>query len=224
LLFSNTIQLNLELPKMLQKKPIEAERGLLRNLRHLHPYQTMMYMAMVGSGFLFTLILIFYSVQRIGMQEVTTNLQVPKTFFASTAVMLLSAVAMKLAHLYSQKDNLKKCTYMLLSVLVLAIAFSVFQVLGWIDFYGSAFKVPSKNMNTSYVYFLTGIHMFHVLLAIGFLIYVLVPFLKNSRNAVKELILVTNPYQKKKMNMLFVFWYYVDVVWLVLFFYFALTF
>jgi cytochrome c oxidase subunit III len=209
---------------MLEKKPIEAERGLLRNLRRLHPYQTMMYMAMVGSGFLFMMILVFFTAQRIGSSETVLNISLPKTFFASTAVMLLSAVTMKLAHLYSQKDNLKKCTYMLMSVLVLAIAFSVFQVIGWIDFYETAFKVPAKNMATSYVYFLTAIHMFHVLLAIGFLMYVLVPFLKNSRNVVKELILVTNPYQKKKMNMLFVFWYYVDVVWLVLFFYFALTF
>lgn len=209
---------------MLEKRPIVAERGLLRNLRRLHPYQTMMYMAMVGSGFLFTLILVFYSAQRLSMQDVTTNIKVPKTFFASTAVMLLSAVAMKLAHMYSQRDKLKKCTYMLISVLALAIAFSVFQVIGWLDFYDSAFRVPAKNMSTSYVYFLTGIHMFHVILAIGFLMYVLIPFLKNSRNVVNELILVTNPYQKKKMNMLFVFWYYVDVVWLVLFFYFALTF
>jgi cytochrome c oxidase subunit III len=209
---------------MLEKKPIVAEKGLLRNLRHLHPYQTMMYMAMIGSGFLFAVILVFYSAQRLSMQEVITNIQLPKTFFASTAIMLLSAVAMKLAHIYSQKDLLKKCTYMLISVLVLAIAFSVLQVIGWIDFYQEAFKVPSKNMSTSYVYFLTGIHMFHVLLAIGFLMYVLIPFLRNSRNVVKELILVTNPYQKKKMNMLFIFWYYVDVVWLVLFFYFALTF
>jgi cytochrome c oxidase subunit 3 len=209
---------------MLEKKPIVAERGLLRNLRHLHPYQTMMYMAMIGSGFLFTVILIAYTARRISSPDASFHISIPKAFFASTAVMLLSAVAMKLAHIYSQKDQLKKCTYMLVSVLVLAISFSVFQVIGWLEFYELAFKVPAKNMATSYVYFLTGIHMFHVLLAIGFLMYVLIPFVKNSRNVVNELILVTNPYQKKKMNMLFVFWYYIDVVWLVLFFYFAITF
>jgi len=210
--------------QMLQKKPIEAEKGLLRNLRHLHPYQTMMYMAMIGSGFLFAVILIFYSVQRISMQNVTMDIKLPKTFFVSTSLMLLSAVAMKLAHSYVQKDMLKKCSNMLLVALVMALSFLFLQVLGWVDFYRNGFNVPQKNMSISYIYFLTGIHMFHVLLAIGFLIYVLVPFLKNSRNVVKELILVTNPYQKKKMNMLFVFWYYVDVVWLVLFFYFAITF
>lgn len=209
---------------MLQKKPIEVERGLFHNLRRLHPYQTMMYMAMVGSGFLFALILVFYSAQRIGMGDSTANVQMPKSFFASTAVMLLSAVSMKLAHTYVQKDQLKKCSRMLLVTLVMALTFSILQVMGWINFYQHAFIIPQKNMSASYVYFLTGIHMFHVLLAIAFLVYVLVPFVKNSRDVVNELILVTNPYQKKKMNMLFVFWYYVDVVWLVLFFYFAITF
>ena len=186
--------------------------------------QTMMYMAMVGSGFLFLVMLVSYTAQRFQSDNILLHIQLPKAFFVSTAVMLLSAGAIKLAKTYSQKDKLKKCTWMLISVLALAIMFSVFQVFGWLEFYKNGFAVPTKNVASSYVYVLSGIHMFHVLMAIGFLLYVLIPFYKNSRNVVNELILVTNPYQKKKMNMLFVFWSYVDVVWLVMFFYFAITF
>lgn len=207
-----------------KKKSIVVEKGFFQNLRRLHPYQTMMYMAMVGSGFLFLVMLVSYTAQRFQSDNISLNIQLPKAFFVSTAVMLLSAGAIKLARTYSQKDKLKKCTWMLVSALILAITFSVFQVFGWLEFYKSGFAVPTKNVASSYVYVLSGIHMFHVLLAIGFLLYVLIPFYKNSQNVVNELILVTNPYQKKKMNMLFVFWSYVDVVWLVMFFYFAITF
>lgn len=209
---------------MLEKRPIVVERGFLQNLRRLHPYQTMMYMAMVGSGFLFLVMLVSYTAQRFQSDNILLNIHLPKSFFVSTALMLLSAAAIKLARKYSQKDKLKKCTWMLGSVLLLAVAFTVFQVIGWLEFYRSGFGAPTKNVASTYVYVLSGIHMFHVLLGIGFLLYVFIPFLKNSRNVVTELILVTNPYQKKKMNMLFVFWNYIDVVWLVMFFYFAITF
>lgn len=209
---------------MLEKKPIVQEKGLLQNLRRLHPYQTMMYMAMVGSGFLFLIMLVSYTAQRFQMTNIGADIQLPKSFFISTVFMLLSSVAIKLAKMSVHKDHLKKCTYYLITVLTLAMAFSVFQVIGWIEFYNIGFATPTSNVASSYVYVLSGIHLFHVLLAIGFLMYVLVPFLKNSRHVVSELMLVTNPYQKKKMNMLFVFWYYIDVVWLVMFFYFAITF
>ncbi len=209
---------------MLEKKPIVAEKGFFQNLRRLHPYQTMMYMAMVGSGFLFLVILVSYTAQRFQTGNAILDIHLPKAFFVSTAVMLLSAVAIKMARTYAQKDRLKKCTYMLMGVLGLAIVFSIFQVVGWLEFYNHGFSTPTKNVASTYVYVLSGIHLFHVLLAITFLLYVLIPFFKNSRNVVNELILVTNPYQKKKMNMLFVFWYYIDVVWLIMFFYFAITF
>jgi cytochrome c oxidase subunit 3 len=209
---------------MLEKKPIAVEKGFLQNLRRLHPYQTMMYMAMVGSGFLFLVMLVSYTAQRFQTDNLLLNIQLPKSFYASTAIMLLSAGGIKWARVYSQKDQLKKCTRMLLVVMLLAAAFTVFQVTGWLEFYRSGFGAPTKNVASSYVYVLSGIHMFHVLLGMGFLLYVFIPFYKNSRHPVSELMLVTNPYQKKKMNMLFVFWTYIDVVWLVMFFYFALTF
>lgn len=209
---------------MLEKKPIVQEKGLFQNLRRLHPYQTMMYMAMVGSGFLFLIMLVSYTAQRFQSTNIGADIQLPKSFFISTAFMLMSSVAIKLAKMSVHNDHLKKCTYYLISVLVMALGFSVFQVIGWIEFYNIGFGTPTGNVASSYVYVLSGIHLFHVLMAIGFLMYVLVPFVKNSRHVVSELMLVTNPYQKKKMNMLFVFWYYVDVVWLIMFFYFAITF
>ncbi len=181
-------------------------------------------MAMVGSGFLFLIMIVSYTAQRFQSTNISYDIHLPKAFFVSTAAMLLSAVAIKMARVHVQKDRLKKCTYYLISVLVLAVTFSVFQVIGWLEFYNKGFKAPTANVASSYVYVLSGIHLFHVVMAIGFLLYVLIPFLKNSRNVVSELMLVTNPYQKKKMNMLFVFWYYVDVVWLIMFFYFAITF
>lgn len=208
---------------MLEKKPIVVEKGFLQNLRRLHPYQTMMYMAMVGSGFLFLVMLVSYTAQRFQSNNSVLDIQLPKSFFISTALMLLSAGGIKLAKNYSKRDELKKCSRMLLTSLILAVGFTVFQIFGWLEFYKSGFGT-AKNVASSYVYVLSGIHMFHVLLGIGFLLYVFIPFFRNSRNVVTELILVTNPYQKKKMNMLFVFWNYVDIVWLVMFFYFAITF
>jgi len=209
---------------MLEKKPIIAEKGFLQNLRQLHPYQTMMYMAMAGSGFLFLVILVAYSVQRFQFQNAQLQITLPKAFYASTAFMLLSAACIKIAKNYILRDQLKPASNMLAGVFLLAMGFAGCQVWGWMEFYTKGFQLTGNNVASSYVYILSGIHLFHVALALGFLLYILIPFYRNSRHVVNELIFVTNPYQKKKMNMLFVFWTYVDVVWLVMFFYFALTF
>jgi cytochrome c oxidase subunit III len=209
---------------MLEKKPIVVEKSFLQNLRRLHPYQTMMYMAMVGSGFLFFVMLVSYTAQRFQTENIQHIIQLPKSFFISTVFMLLSAAAIKWARLYLRKDQLRKCTTMLAVVGILGLGFTSFQIIGWLEFYKSGFSLPTANVASTYVYVLSAIHLFHVLLGISFLTYVLIPFYKNSRNPVTELMFVTNPYQKKKMNMLFVFWNYIDVVWLIMFFYFAITF
>lgn len=202
----------------------KSKSSFFHTLKRLHPYQTMMYMAMIGSGILFVVFLTLYIAQRFSIQNQAAGIFLPKSFYISTAVMLLSAAILKSAKNQLQQDKLKKTVQLLIVTLILATLFIVFQVTGWVEFYNKGFVTPTSNVASSYVYVLTIIHCLHVLIAISFLVYILVPYYIKSKDAVSELILITNPFQKKKLNMLFIFWYYVDVVWLVMFFCFAITF
>ena len=71
---------------------------------------------------------------------------------------------------------------------------------------------------------LSGLHVAHVLGIMVYLLYLLMQCHKTSKDAVKELLYATNPYQKVRFKLLTSAWHFVDVVWVVVFFYFLFSF
>lgn len=194
------------------------------NVRKMHPYQTMLYFAMVGSGFMFLVMMVMYTVQRYMDSNRVLDISLPKPFVISTIILMISSFMMIKARQYFMRDMPKRSVIFLSLALVLGIAFAVLQVFGWIEFYQVGFEISSHNVASSYVYVISGIHLVHVVLALSLLLSVLVPCYRKTRNIVDELILTTNPFEKKKVEMLAVFWHYIDIMWIFLFFYFVITF
>lgn len=194
------------------------------NVRKMHPYQTMLYFAMVGSGFMFLVMMVMYTVQRYMENNRILDISLPKPFIISTIILMISSFVMIKARQYFMRDMPKRSVIFLALALSLGVAFAVLQVFGWIEFYQTGFEVSSQNVASSYVYVISGIHLVHVALALALLSTVLVSCYRKTRNIVDELILTTNPFEKKKVEMLAVFWHYIDIMWIFLFFYFVITF
>jgi cytochrome c oxidase subunit 3 len=47
---------------------------------------------------------------------------------------------------------------------------------------------------------------------------------KNQQDPIKNLILLTNPFEKMRIRLFTVYWHFMDVIWLVLFVLFVLSF
>lgn len=203
-----------------------TKRGipLLPDVRKMHPYHTMLYFAMAASGFLFLVLMGLYTAQRFRPSNMTLDLELPKAFIFSTLVLLFCSFAFMKARQHFRKDALKTTLRYLTAGLSLGMVFTALQIIGWIEFYSFGYGLPTSNVASSYVFFITGIHFMHMLIALGFGLAAWIKCFRKSRHVVDELILLTNPFEKQKMDMLARFWHYVDFLWVCLFICFVLTF
>jgi len=86
------------------------------------------------------------------------------------------------------------------------------------------FGFPTVNVASSYVYVISGLHFAHMIGGISALGLMIYQHSKVLGDPVKELIFFTNPFEKTKIDLVATYWHFTDVVWLVLFVYFLLTF
>ncbi|SHM40984.1 cytochrome c oxidase subunit 3 [Cyclobacterium lianum] len=184
-------------------------------IENLHPYRTIMYLGMFGSGliFLFLMAAFILSQPEAGRYSQFT---IPKSFIISSMVIISSSFTAGKIIPYYNNSNLTKAKGYLLVTLFLGLLFSTLQFTGWrelagmgIDFRG----LPSG----SFLYLLSGIHLFHLAGALIYAFVLLIQLQKSEKDPVSSLILLANPYEQMKLDLFSVYWKFMDAVWLILF-------
>ena len=199
-----------------------SSKTWFQRIEKQHPYETLLYLAMLGSGIIFLfLALAFLFSGRQSLQGL--NEQVPFAFLVSTFLLVLSGYTAVKMRLYYQEENIVKLNRALQATFILGLLFMVFQVLGWkeltdkgINFTG----IPSG----SFLYVLSGIHVLHLLGAMIFAAILLVELRKTQQDVVRRLVWSTNPYEKLRIRLFTVYWQFMDAVWLILFLLFVISF
>lgn len=203
-------------------RQVPPSKTWFQRLEKQHPYETLLYLAMLGSGIIFLfLALAFLASGRQSLQGL--NEQVPFAFLISTFLLVLSGYTAVKMRLYYQEENSVKLNRALQVTFLLGLLFIVFQVLGWkeltdkgINFTG----IPSG----SFLYVLSGIHVLHLFGAMAFAGILLVQLRKIERDGVRKLVWMTNPYEKLRIRLFTVYWQFMDAVWLILFLLFVISF
>lgn len=193
-----------------------------QRLERLHPYQTLMYLGMLGSGLIFLFMTVAFLASGTGNMD-GTGFKMPKSFILSTFVILFSGYTVSKMLLHFKEESLNKLKNSLLSTFLLGILFTLLQFWGWrelgtmgIDFRG----LPRG----SFLYVLSGIHIFHLIGAMVFGIIMLIKYNRSEKDEIQHLILLTNPYEKMRITLFTTYWHFMDLIWLVLFLIFVLTF
>ncbi|MCS7018040.1 MAG: cytochrome c oxidase subunit 3 [Cytophagales bacterium] len=198
-----------------------AEKGsssFIERLEKIHPHLMLMYVGVVGSSLIFFFLSLLFVITALRQQ---VQIALPSAFAFSTAVLLMSSY---FAHRYLQhfkNDRAKELAHSAWGVFMTGIVFTISQVIGWIELSESGVRFAGKATG-AYLYLLSGLHVLHLL---GGLIYTLVQAIaahKISKDAVQALIVFSNRYEWVKARMLVVYWHFLDVVWIVLFIFFAL--
>lgn len=192
-----------------------------QRIEDMHPYETLLYLGMFGSGLIFlflTVAFLFSGLDQLGGM----NKKIPISFLISTFLLVSSGYTATRIRIYFQEENAEKVIRALGITLLLGLLFTGLQITGWkelqsmgIDFQG----IPSG----SFLYVLSGIHIFHLL---GAMIFALILWaqLRNRKNdEVKRLILFTNPFEKMRLRLFTVYWQFMDGIWLILFLLFAVS-
>jgi len=192
-----------------------------QRIEDMHPYETLLYLGMFGSGLIFlflTVAFLFSGLDQLGGM----NKKIPVSFLISTFLLVSSGYTATRIRIYFQEENAEKVIRALGVTLLLGLLFTSLQITGWkelqsmgIDFQG----IPSG----SFLYVLSGIHVFHLLGAMIFAV-ILRAQLRNRKNdEVKRLILFTNPFEKMRLRLFTVYWQFMDGIWLILFLLFAVS-
>ncbi|WP_137401378.1 cytochrome c oxidase subunit 3 [Echinicola rosea] len=200
----------------------DASPGLIKKIEQLHPYQLLVYLGMAGSGIVFLFLAVAFLLTFIQDDSLKAH-HLPWPFWGSTAVLLSGNFWTWRLGRYLKIDApwlLKKALW---SVLLVGLFFIGFQVWGWIVLgrQGVEFSgVPSG----SYLYVLTGIHIMHLLGAMIFVLMMIYEVHQVVVNPIKELVFSNNPYVGMRIRLFILYWYFVEIVWLLLLLLFALAF
>lgn len=194
----------------------------LQRLESLHPYETLLYLGMIGSGLIFLFLGIAFLFSGSN-QLAGSNHRIPVAFLISTVMLILSGYTAAKMRLHFEEENISKLESSLRNTFLLGVIFTILQVAGWkeltdmgINFTG----LPSG----SFLYLLSGIHIFHLLGAMVFALILLFQLRKTQEDAIRKLILVTNPFEKMRIRLFTLYWHFMDLIWLVLFLLFVLSF
>lgn len=140
------------------------------------------------------------------------DFELPNAFVWSTVVIILSSITLYLAKRKIGKGDRKSGTSLLLTTLVLGVAFIILQFKGFgqIVSEGYFFTGPASTINSSFIYLVVMAHIAHV---IGGLVVLLVVIYNHFKQRYK-------PNQMLGIELGAIFWHFVDILWLYLFIFF----
>ncbi|SFO08326.1 cytochrome c oxidase subunit 3 [Algoriphagus ornithinivorans] len=201
---------------------VNEPKTWFQKLESLHPYETLLYLGMIGSGLIFLFMVAAFLFSGLDQLE-GMNQRIPISFMISTFLLVISGYTATRMRIFYQEERTEKVLQSLRNTLFLGLVFTGLQFTGWLELQamGINFKgIPSG----SFLYVLSGIHIFHLLGAMIFAVILWVQLQKNQEDSIKHLILLTNPYEKMRIRLFTVYWQFMDAIWLILFMLFVLSF
>lgn len=200
----------------------ETKGGWFQRIEKMHPYQTLMYLGMFGSGLIFLFMTTAFLASDTSMVE-ATKFKMPKSFILSTFILLISGYTVSKLLLHYKEDSVQKLKNSLLITFFLGLIFTALQFIGWKELILSG--VDFRGLPTgSFLYVLTGIHIFHLIGAMTFALIMVYQYSRVEKDEVKNLVLLTNPYERMRIELFTTYWHFMDFIWLTLFMIFVFVF
>ena len=205
-----------------EKAKMDLRREAFKKMEGLHQHQVMLYVALIGSSVLFLFLMAAFATSKPAVMAFL-KIDFPKFFMVSTVLMLFSSFSVvKIIPAY-EKDDLEELKKWLGITFLLGLAFAACQFLGWRELQKNEILFSGAR-SAAYLYVITGLHVVHLVAILLYLVRLLVKCNRASLDAVQGLIYSTNPYQRVRFKMLIDAWHFVDVLWILLFFYLLFSF
>lgn len=133
----------------------------------------------------------------------------PQGMLVNTIVIVLSSISMQWAYFAAKKDNLKAVKIALFITFAIGIVFLTGQWQVWQELVANNiyFGGATANPSGSFLYVLTGVHGFHLITGLIFIIFVLISSFKYKVHS-KNLI---------KLEMCTTYWHFLTALWVYLY-------
>jgi cytochrome c oxidase subunit 3 len=133
----------------------------------------------------------------------------PVMFWVSSGIILVSSITMHWAVVSVRNNKLQQLIQAVSATLILGILFGISQVYGWGELLdgGIYFAGKSANPSGSFIYALSGLHLFHILSGLIALIVVLVKSMSQKYTAENS----------SGVRLCATYWHFLDGLWIYLF-------
>ncbi|WP_229725113.1 cytochrome c oxidase subunit 3 [Hymenobacter baengnokdamensis] len=193
-----------------------AGHSAFSRIERVPPLLMLLYLALLGITMLFVTLVAMYVASRAQSTVPRGIHAFPRYFSLSTVVLLVSSYTLAQAPRLYRADDLPGLARCLGATLLLGSIFSGLQVLGWRELVQQGVLFTGERSGT-FVYVISGLHVAHILAGLLFLLAQLLKTLHASRDAVRTLVFIRNPYHLRQLRALLTYWHFIDVLWVGLF-------
>lgn len=185
----------------------------VENRGRMHPHKFLLWIGMASIVMLFAGLTSAYVVKRSFANWMEFSL--PKIFWVSTAVILLSSLTMHLAVKKFKARERKEYRLLITLTAFLGVVFALLQLFGFFQLEARGIRIfgDGSNASASFLGVITGLHALHVL---GGVVALLFLFFRAYGKRVKR-------YDATPVEIVAIYWHFVDLLWLYLFIFFSLT-
>lgn len=175
----------------------------------IHPHKFTLWVAIASIIMMFAGLTSAYIVK--GSMPGWVDVDMPKIFYFSTAVMLISSVLMQMSVKSFRERNMQQYRRAITLTAILGTAFIVMQVIGFMQLYKSGIKMEGSSAG-QFLYIIFGLHALHV---VGGVVALLVMFLKAFSARIRN-------YNPVPVEVAATYWHFVDLLWVYLFVFFLI--
>lgn len=220
-----------------QTKPTaNQENGVFGWLRRQPPLKNAIWLILVGITIVFLSLMIQFAFYNPG--KYLGNHPFPKWFFFSTVLILLCSFTMERVRKAYRFDNGEHLLNALLITVALGLLFTVTQVLGWYQLWqtqitlsgtpspvGQSIALKSieeveRSSSGALLYIMSGLHLLHLLGGLVLLFISMFKAVNVRSDLVKSMLYFSDRRQQTRIDMLVLYWHFLDILWVILFLYF----
>ncbi|NND31116.1 MAG: cytochrome c oxidase subunit III [Saprospiraceae bacterium] len=186
----------------------------------IHPYRIFVFLIIAAISVLFMSLTISYGYTRF--EKGIDAIPVPPIFLINTLLLVASSFCLVKAKKSYRNDAADPLKTLLLWTILLSFVFMISQIFGWLQLFENNLPVGLNN-GVSYLYLISGVHFAHILVGLPFLISFYLGARKSVVEPVSELLYFTDPEKKVKLDLLTIYWHFLDILWIYLVVFFAIN-
>ena len=176
---------------------------VMEQRKKIHPHKFTLWVAIASILMMFAGLTSAYIVKR--NQVNWLSFEIPRAFWYSTAVIILSSVTIWLAEKKFKNREMAAYRSLLTVTFILGLLFILLQVVGFVTLAKSGLTLQ-KNVSISFLYVIVGLHALHV---VGGVVALLVIFARAFSKSVRN-------YNAVPVEVMSTYWHFVDFLWIYL--------
>ncbi len=167
------------------------------------PFAFMLYLSIFGSGLLFLAVFLIFLRKELINQNIP--LVIPKVFWASSLVIILSSLTIYLAKKMLLEQQFVIFKRYLGFTYLLGLIFLVLQITGWMELSNKGFTM-ANHTGASFLYILSGLHILHTFGGIVALSITIAKVFRN-KSYVDSFVYSVNPPNQLNFKLIYIYWF-----------------